>query len=383
MKLPIYLDYMSTTPVDRDVVEKMMLFLDLDGNFGNPASHTHLYGKTAAEAVERARQQVADLVGCEPQALIWTSGATEANNLAIKGAAHFYRRQGRHIITAQTEHSSVLNPCEQLKKEGFEVTYLQPQENGLLDLDQLKNVLRQDTLLISIMHANNEIGVIQDIAAIGKIAREHGALFHVDAAQSVGKIPIDLSHLCVDLMSLASHKMYGPKGIGALYLRQKPRLHLEPLFQGGEHEMGLRAGTLATHQIVGMGCAYEIAKQKMASEHIRLLAYRKRFWESLRELKDIYVNGDLKNRLPGNLNVSFVGIDGQILIECLTDLAVSSGSACLSGHTKSSHVLRAIGVKESLARSAIRFSFGRFTTEEELDYVINYVPKKIKQLRKH
>ena len=382
MKLPIYLDYMSTTPVDPEVSAKMMSYLSLDGDFGNPASRSHIYGRKAAQAVEIARQQVADLVGCKPQALIWTSGVTEANNLAIKGAAHFYQRQGRHVITAQTEHSSVLGPCAQLAREGFEVTYLKPQENGLLDLDLLKNALRKDTLLISIMQANNEIGVIQNISAIGQLARERGILFHVDAAQSAGKLPINLNELLVDLMSLPSHKLYGPKGVGALYIRQTPRLHLDPLFQGGEHEMGLRVGTLATHQIVGMGLACEIAKHKMADEYARLLSYRDRFCKSLKKLDNVYINGDLEQRLPNNLNISFVGIDARTLLENMSELAVSTGSACLSGHTKSSHVLEALGIKESLARSAIRFSFGRFTTEKEIDYLVQYVPEKIAQLRK-
>ena len=374
MKLPIYLDYMSTTPVDPRVAKKMMHCLTLEGDFGNSGSHTHIYGRKAAEIIEKSREQVADLIHCEPQALIWVSGATEANNLAIKGAAYFYHRQGRHIVTLQTEHSSVLGPCAQLEKEGFEVTYLAPLSNGLIDLDHLQSALRQDTILISVMHANNETGVIQDIAAIGNIARERGILFHVDAAQSMGKIPIDLKTLPVDLMSITAHKIYGPKGIGALYLRQKPRIHLVPLFHGGHQEMGLRSGTLPTHQIVGMGEACALAKQEMPTESTRLFSYRESLWGMLKTLGGVYLNGDWTSRLPGNLHVSFSGIDGKTLIESFSNLAISSGSACASGNLKTSHVLQAMGITETFSRSAIRFAFGRFTTESELAYILKYIP---------
>lgn len=376
MRLPIYLDYMATTPVDPRVAECMWGYLTPTGHFGNSSSRTHIYGKTAAEAVEKARKQVAELVGCQPEALIWTSGATEANNLAIKGIAHFYKRQGRHIITTKTEHKAVLDPCAQLAREGFEITYLSPQSNGLIDLNQLENALRSDTLLVSIMHANNETGVIQNIGAIGALTRARGILFHVDAAQSAGKIPIDLT-LPIDLMSFSAHKLYGPKGIGALYLRQKPRLQLEPLLHGGGQELGLRAGTLPVHQIVGMGAAFAIAQDEMADESARLLGFRQRLLSALQALGKIYVNGDLSKRLPGNLNVSFAGIDAQSLIELLANLAVSSGSACASGNLEPSHVLRAMGVAPALAQSAIRFSLGRFTTEEELVYVIQYLHEKV------
>jgi cysteine desulfurase len=379
--LPIYLDYMATTPVDPRVAKRMMAYLTPEGDFGNPASRTHIYGKKAAEAVDHARQQVADLVGCQPDALIWTSGATEANNLAIKGAARFYQRQRRHIVTCQTEHKAVLDPCAQLEREGFEVTYLPVQPNGLLDLNQLAAALRDDTLLLSVMHANNETGVIQDIAAIGALARQRGTLFHVDAAQSIGKIPVDLNNLPVDLMSFSAHKLYGPKGIGALYVRQKPRVRLVPLSHGGGQESGLRPGTLPVHQVVGMGEACEIARYEMPVESRRLLRWRERLRAALQTREDIHINGDITHRLPGNLNVSFAGIDGQILIESLSDLAISSGSACTSGNLEPSHVLRAMGVHESLARSAIRFSLGRFTTEEELNYTTTYVCEKYKILR--
>lgn len=378
MRLPIYLDYMATTPVDPRVAEQMIDYLTPHGHFGNPSSRTHIYGKTAAIAVEHARQQVATLLGCQPEALIWTSGGTEANNLALKGIAHFYHRQGRHIITCQTEHKAVLDPCAQLAREGFEITYLAPQSNGLIDIPQLENALRSDTLLVSIMHANNETGVIQDIAAIGKLTRARGILFHVDAAQSVGKIPIHLDSLPVDLMSVNAHKLYGPKGIGALYLRQQPRIRLTPLLHGGGQELGLRAGTLPVHQIVGMGAAFEIAQQEMPEESRRLLLWRQQLWDCLQNLRvEVYLNGDPIYRLPGNLNVSFAGIDGQMLIESLPDLAISSGSACTSGNIESSHVLRAMRLPEALARSAIRFSVGRFTTEEELEYLIEYLKNKL------
>jgi cysteine desulfurase len=381
IRFPIYLDYMATTPTDPSVAACMMDYLTPQGNFGNAASRTHIYGKKAAEAVAQARQQVAALIQCEPQALIWTSGATEANNLAIKGAAYFYQHQGRHIITCQTEHSAVLDPCAQLAREGFEITYLPVQTNGLIDINQLAASLRPDTLLVSVMHANNETGVIQDIATLAALTRQRGILLHVDAAQSAGKIAIDLKNWPIDLLSLSAHKIYGPKGIGALYLRQKPRVRLQPLLQGGGQELGLRPGTLPVHQIVGMGAAFEIARHEMPTESARLLAWRERLHTHIKALPGIYINGDLQHRIPGNLNVSFAGIDGQILLESLADLAISSGSACTSGHLEPSHVLRAMGIPDTLARSAIRFSLGRFTTEEELQYVIDYLGEKYMQLR--
>lgn len=380
IRLPIYLDYMATTPVDPQVAECMMRYLTPDGEFGNPASRTHIYGQKAAIAVEHAREQVASLVGCKAEALIWTSGATEANNLALKGVAHFYQRQGRHIVTCQTEHKSVLDPCKQLASEGFEITYLPVQKNGLLDLNEIEKALRRDTLLLSIMHANNETGVIQDIAAIGELARKRGVLLHVDAAQSAGKIPLDLSSLPIDLASFSAHKIYGPKGVGALYFRQNPRVRLAPLIHGGGQELGLRAGTLPTHQIVGMGEACEIARHNLPSESIRIATFRHRLESTLNTLENVYINGDSTHRLPGVVNASFAGIDAQVLIESLADLAISSGSACTSGNLEPSHVLQAMGVNESLARSAIRFSLGRFTTEEELEYVIQYLCEKHKTL---
>jgi cysteine desulfurase len=381
MQLPIYLDYMSTTPVDPRVVRKMLEYLELPTHFGNPASRTHSYGRLAEGAVEHARQQVASLVGAEPREIIWTSGATEANNLAIKGAARFYHRKGKHIITCKTEHKAVLDVCAHLAREGFEITYLTPRTNGLIDLQQLADVLRTDTVLVSIMHVNNEIGVIQDIAAIGELARARGALLHVDAAQSAGKIPIDLQHWPVDLMSFSAHKVYGPKGIGALFVRHKPRVRLEPLLQGGSQELGLRPGTLPTHQIVGMGEAFSIAEAEMLQEMQRIQALRDRLWGRVKEIPDVYLNGDYTHRSPGNLSVSFGYVEGESLLLGLQDLAVSSGAACTSVTLEPSHVLRALGREDGLAHSSIRFTLGRFTTEKEIDYAGRTVVSVVERLR--
>lgn len=381
VKKPIYLDYMATTPVDPRVKQRMLDYLDPDGIFGNSASRSHGYGWLAEKAIEEARQQVADLLQADPNSIIWTSGATEADNLAIKGAARFYQRKGKHIVTCKTEHKAVLDSCAALEKEGFEVTYLTPETNGLLDLNKLEQALRSDTVLISIMHANNEIGVIQDIAAIGELARVKGILYHVDAAQSAGKIPINLSNLPVDMMSFSAHKIYGPKGIGVLYLRPKPRLRLEPLIHGGGHEQGLRSGTLPTHQIVGMGEACKLAKEEMETESQRILKLRQRLWEGINQLDEVAVNGDWGKRIPGNLSVSFQGVDGESLLVGLKDLALSTGSACISASIEPSYVLRALGLSDALAYSSLRISIGRFTTEVEIDYAIEHILSVVKKLR--
>lgn len=381
MKLPIYMDYSATTPVDPRVAEKMCGYLTPEGVFGNPASRSHPFGWAAEEAVEKARRQVAALVNADPKEIIFTSGATESDNLAIKGAAHFYQKRGKHIVTCKTEHKAVLDTCRQLEREGFEITYLDPESNGLIDLDKLKAALRDDTILVSIMHVNNEIGVIQDIAAIGEMCRERKIVFHSDAAQSAGKIPIDLAEMKVDLMSFSAHKIYGPKGIGALYVRRKPRVRIEAQMHGGGHERGMRSGTLPTHQIVGMGEAFEIARNEMAEENARLLALRNRFWSGLKDLEEVYVNGDLERRVAGNLNVSFAYVEGESLIMALKDLAVSSGSACTSASLEPSYVLRAIGREDELAHSSIRFTFGRFTTQEEVDYAIRNIREQVGRLR--
>lgn len=378
---PIYLDYMSTTPVDVRVAERMLSYMTLNGEFGNASSRTHIYGKHAAVAVEQARQQVADLLHCQAEAIFFTSGATESINLALLGAARFYQQQGRHIITYRTEHTAVLDTCAQLQREGFEVTYLTPERNGLIDVQQLKNALRADTLLVSILHANNEIGVIQDIAAIAQLTRSRGVLLHVDAAQSVGKITIDLSQLEVDLLSMTAHKLYGPKGVGALYIRQHPRLRLQSLLHGGGQERGLRPGTLPVQQIVGLGEACAIAQQEMPVEAEHLLMLRQRLWSKLQVLGNVHVHGDLEQRLPGNLNVSFAGIDGKNLLQSLPGLAVSSGSACTSGNLQPSHVLLALGVNEALARSAVRFSLGRFTTQQDIDDAVTQISVAVNRLR--
>jgi len=378
---PIYLDYSATTPVDPRVAEKMCSYLTPDGRFGNPASRSHAFGWDAEAAVEEARGHVAALVNADPKEIVWTSGATESDNLALKGAAHFYRQKGKHIVTVKTEHKAVLDSCRQLEREGFEVTYLDPQPDGLLNLDKFRQALRDDTVIASVMHVNNEIGVIQDIAALGEICRERKVLFHVDAAQSAGKVPIDLQKLKVDLMSFSAHKIYGPKGIGALYVRRKPRVRLEAQMHGGGHERGMRSGTLPVHQIVGMGEAFRIARQEMAAENERILALRNRLYEGLAQIEEVYVNGDLDHRTAGNLNVSFNFVEGESLIMALKELAVSSGSACTSASLEPSYVLRALGRSDELAHSSIRFSIGRFTTEQEIDYAVELVKSKIGKLR--
>ncbi|TWH76681.1 cysteine desulfurase IscS [Azomonas agilis] len=381
MKLPIYLDYSATTPVDPRVAEKMIQCLTIEGNFGNPASRSHVFGWRAEEAVEQARQQVADLVNADPREIVWTSGATESDNLAIKGVAHFYNTKGKHIITSKIEHKAVLDTCRQLEREGFEVTYLDPSEDGLITPDKVAAALRDDTILVSIMHVNNEIGTINDIAAIGELTRARNILFHVDAAQSTGKVAIDLEQLKVDLMSFSAHKTYGPKGIGALYVRRKPRVRLEAQMHGGGHERGMRSGTLATHQIVGMGEAFRVAKEDMAAdaEHVRTL--RDRFYDKVGHLEELYVNGSMEARVPHNLNLSFNFVEGESLIMALKDLAVSSGSACTSASLEPSYVLRALGRNDELAHSSIRFTFGRFTTEEEIDYAAAKVCEAVSKLR--
>ncbi len=381
MKLPIYLDYSATTPCDPRVAEKMCGCLTPDGVFGNPASRSHPFGWEAEKLVETAREQVAELVGANPKEIVWTSGATESDNLAIKGAAHFYQKKGKHIVTVKTEHKAVLDTCRQLEREGFEVTYLDVQENGLLDLDAFREAIREDTILASVMHVNNEIGVIQDIEAIGNICREHKVIFHVDAAQSAGKVPIDLSKLPVDLMSFSAHKIYGPKGIGALYVRRKPRVRIEAQMHGGGHERGMRSGTLATHQIVGMGEAFRIAGEEMAEENARLLRLRNKLLDGFKDMEEVYVNGDLERRVAGNLNISFNFVEGESLMMALKNIAVSSGSACTSASLEPSYVLRALGRSDELAHSSLRFTLGRFTTEEEIDYVIEQVRHQVERLR--
>jgi len=375
------MDYAATTPMDPRVAKKMTEYLTLDGEFGNPASRSHAFGWHAESAVEDARKHVADLVNANPKEIIWTSGATESDNLAIKGAAHFYSKKGKHIITSKTEHKAVLDSCRQLEREGFEVTYLDPEPNGLIDLAKLEGAIRDDTILISIMHVNNELGVIQDIEAIGELARSRGIIFHVDAAQSAGKVDIDLSSLKVDLMSFSGHKIYGPKGIGALFVRRKPRVRLEAQMHGGGHERGMRSGTLATHQIVGMGEAFKIAREEMAKDREHIKALRDRLYEGLKDLEEVYVNGDMEHGVPNILNISFNYVEGESLIMALKDIAVSSGSACTSASLEPSYVLRALGRNDELAHSSIRFSIGRFTTEEDIDYAIVHVREAIAKLR--
>ncbi len=382
MRLPIYLDYMATTPVDPRVAAKMTECLTNDGIFGNAASRSHAYGLAADIAIQTARQQLADLIHADPQEIIWTSGATEAVNLALKGAANFYYRKGKHIITAATEHKTVLDCCDYLSSRGFTITYLQPQKNGLIDLTDLERAFRDDTILVSIIHVNNEIGVIQDIAKIGELVKSRGVLFHVDAAQSLGKLPINLEQLpTIDLMSFSGHKMYGPKGIGALYVRSKPKVRLEPLLHGGGHEQGLRSGTLPTHQIVGFGETCRIAKIEMADEQNRILHLRERLWRGISQLEQVYLNGDNEQRVAGNLNISFAGVNGEALIFALRNLAVSSGSACTSATIEPSHVLRALKIPDTLAQSSIRFSIGRFTTEAEIDFAIKEIHQAVTRLR--
>ncbi len=381
MRKPIYLDYSATTPVDPRVAEKMCRYLTVDGEFGNPASRSHQFGWAAEEAVEEARAHVAALIGADPKEIVWTSGATESDNLALKGAAHFYQGKGKHIITCKTEHKAVLDTCRQLEREGFEVTYLDPEPNGLLDLVRLEAAMRPDTILVSVMHVNNEIGVIQDIAAIGKLCRSRGIVFHSDAAQSAGKTPIDVNATNVDLMALSAHKVYGPKGIGALYVRRKPRIRIEAQMHGGGHERGMRSGTLPTHQIVGMGEAFRISVEEMAAETRRIRVLRDRLLAGFRGIEEVYVNGDMEHRVAGNLNISFNFVEGESLIMALKDLAVSSGSACTSASLEPSYVLRAIGRNDELAHSSIRFTLGRFTTEDDVDYTIRLVKEKIGKLR--
>jgi cysteine desulfurase len=376
---PIYLDYSATTPIDSRVVDAMLPYLR--EQFGNPASRSHAFGWEAEGAVERAREQVAELAGADPREIIWTSGATESINLALKGAAQFYRDKGRHLITVRTEHKATLDTMRELERSGFEVTYLEVQPDGLLDLAQFEAALRPDTILVSVMMVNNEIGVIQDIEAIGAMCRGRGIVFHVDAAQASGKMPIDLGRLQVDLMSFSAHKTYGPKGIGALYVRRKPRVRLEAQIHGGGHERGLRSGTLPTHQIVGMGEAFRIAKEEMSSDNERVRALRDRLLAGLIEIPEVYVNGDMHRRVPHNLNVSFNFVEGESLIMAIKEVAVSSGSACTSASLEPSYVLRALGRSDELAHSSIRFTVGRFTTRDEIDYTIDLLQRKVARLR--
>ena len=377
--LPIYMDYSATTPVDPRVAEKMIPYLS--GQFGNPASRSHSYGWDAEKAVEDAREEVAKLVNADPREIIWTSGATEGDNLAIKGAAHFYKEKGKHIVTVKTEHKAVLDTCRELEREGYEVTYLQPQPDGLITLDQLRGALRDDTVLVSVMLVNNEIGVIQDIPAIGELCREKGIIFHCDAAQASGKVVIDLANWKVDLMTFTAHKTYGPKGIGALYVRRKPRVRLEAQMHGGGHERGLRSGTLATHQIVGMGEAFRLARLEMGTESERVRMLHNRLWIGLSDIEEVYLNGDAERRVPHNLNVSFNFVEGESLIMGIKELAVSSGSACTSASLEPSYVLRALGRSDELAHSSIRFTIGRFTSEEDIDFAVKLIHGKIAKLR--
>lgn len=381
MKTPIYLDYAATTPVDPRVVEAMLRCLSPDGIFGNPASRSHAFGWQAEHLVEEARGQVACLIGADPREIVFTSGATESDNLAIKGAAHFYRERGRHIVTSSIEHKAVLDSCKHLETEGFEVTWLAPLPNGQTSPDALAAAIRDDTVLASIMHANNETGVINDLAALGAVCRARGVLFHTDAAQTAGKIPIDLRDLPVDLMSLSGHKMYGPKGIGALFVRRQPRVQLEPQMHGGGHERGMRSGTLATHQIVGMGEAARIAAESLAEEGGRLQAMRDRFWHRIQAAGDVHLHGEDAPRLPGVLNIAFGGVEGETLLLALKDLAVSSGSACSSATVEPSHVLRGMGVEDRLAHGSLRITFGRFTTEAEADFAADAVLETLQRLR--
>jgi len=379
MKTPIYLDYSATTPVDPRVAEKMIPWLT--ENFGNPASRSHSLGWTAEKAVEEARGHIAALVNCDPKELVFTSGATESINLALKGAAHFYKDKGKHLVTVRTEHKATLDTMRELEREGYSVTYLDVLPDGLIDLEAFKSALRPDTILVSVMAVNNEIGVVQDTAAIGEICRSRGILFHVDAAQATGKMPLDLAALKVDLMSFSAHKTYGPKGVGALFVRRKPRVRIEAQMHGGGHERGMRSGTLPTHQIVGMGEAFRIAKAEMATENERIRMLRDRLAKGLSEIEEIYVNGDLERRVPHNLNVSFNYVEGESLIMAIKDIAVSSGSACTSASLEPSYVLRALGRSDELAHSSIRFTIGRFTTEAEIDYTIALLRRKVEKLR--
>ncbi len=376
---PIYLDYGATTPVDPRVVDAMIPWLR--EHFGNPASRSHAWGWEAEEAVEKARTQVADLIGADPREIVWTSGATESNNLALKGAAHFYKGKGKHLITVKTEHKAVLDTMRELERQGFEVTYMDVQENGLLDLDAFKAAIRPDTILASVMFVNNEIGVIQDVVALGTICREKGVIFHVDAAQATGKVEIDVKTLPIDLMSLASHKTYGPKGIGALYVRRKPRVRLEAQMHGGGHERGMRSGTLPTHQIIGMGEAFRIAKLEMKQDIAKARALQQRLLDGLKDVEQVFINGDLEHRVPHNLNMSFNYVEGESLIMGIKGLAVSSGSACTSASLEPSYVLRALGRSDELAHSSLRMTIGRFTTEEEIDYAVSTIKHNVAKLR--
>jgi cysteine desulfurase len=381
MKLPIYLDYAATTPVDPRVAEKMMQYLTMDGQFGNPASRSHRFGWQAEEAVEIARSQIADLVNADPREIVFTSGATESNNLAIKGAAQFYHKKGKHLITLRTEHKAVLDTMRALEREGYDVTYLDVEADGLVDMAKLTAAIRPDTVVISIMMVNNEIGVVQDIAAIGQLCRANGIIFHVDSAQAAGKVDIDLQQLPVDLMSFSAHKIYGPKGIGALYVRRKPRIRLEAQTHGGGHERGMRSGTLPTHQIVGMGEAFRIAKEEMHEENQRFAQLRQRLWDGIKDIEQVFLNGHPTARVPGITNISFNYVEGESLIMALKDIAVSSGSACTSASLEPSYVLRALGLTDELAHSSIRFSIGRFTTEAQIDHTIAIVHEAIAKLR--
>lgn len=381
INVPIYLDYLSTTPVDPRVVEAMTQCLSMDGVFGNPASRSHQYGWKAEEAIENARCQVAELINADPREIVWTSGATESDNLAIKGAAHFYQRKGKHIITSKIEHKAVLDTCRQLEREGFDVTYLEPNEDGLTTPEMISAAMREDTSVVSVMHANNEIGVVNDIAGIGEVCRERGVIYHVDAAQSTGKLPLDMETMKVDLLSISAHKMYGPKGIGALYVRRKPRVRIEAQMHGGGHERGMRSGTLATHQIVGLGEAARIANEEMQAEGDRLKALRQRFWDAINDIPEVHMNGSRDHRLPGALNVSFAFVEGESLLMSLKDLAISSGSACTSASLEPSYVLRALGLNDELAHSSLRFSFGRFTTEDDVDQAAQSVRHAVDKLR--
>ena len=379
MKFPIYLDYSATTPVDPRVAQKMIPYLT--EQFGNPASRSHAFGWEAEKAVDEAREHVAALLNCDPKEIIWTSGATEGDNLAIKGAANFYKSKGKHIITVKTEHKAVLDTVRELERQGFEATYLDPEQNGIIDLEKFRAAIRPDTILASVMMVNNEIGVIQPIAEIGEICRAKGVIFHCDAVQAAGKIEIDLQKLKVDLMTVTAHKLYGPKGIGAQYVRRKPRVRIEPQIHGGGHERGFRSGTLATHQIVGMGEAFRLAKLEMATENERIRSLRDKLWNGFKDLEEVYVNGDMEHRTPHNLNVSFNFVEGESLVMAIKDVAVSSGSACTSASLEPSYVLRALGRSDELAHSSIRFTLGRFTTEEEIDYTVKLIRGKIAKLR--
>jgi cysteine desulfurase len=379
VKLPVYLDYSATTPVDPRVAQKMIPYLT--EFFGNPASRSHAFGWKAEEAVEEARAHVAALLGADPKEIVWTSGATEGNNLAIKGAAHFYRTKGKHLVTQKTEHKATLDTTRELERQGFECTYLDVEPDGILDLKKFEAALRPDTIVVSIMMVNNEIGVIQPIAEIGEICRKRGIIFHCDAVQAAGKLPIDLAALKVDLMTISAHKMYGPKGIGALYVRRKPRVRIEPQIHGGGHERGFRSGTLATHQIVGFGEAARLAKLEMATDNERIRALRDRLWKGISSMEEVVVNGDMERRIPGNLNVSFNYVEGESLIMAIKDIAVSSGSACTSASLEPSYVLRALGRSDELAHSSIRFTLGKYTTQEEIDYAVDLVQTKVAKLR--